>query len=116
MLFRGIQPSDADVYIHFCTTCVYTWGMKTINALKVRNNLGKVLQELEETKEPVLVSKGGKVQAALITIEDFQKRFVDKQAEEEKEKWLRRLDELRAPRRGSVSSLDTLRELRGYRP
>ncbi|HVP18414.1 MAG TPA: type II toxin-antitoxin system Phd/YefM family antitoxin [Spirochaetia bacterium] len=90
--------------------------MKTVNALKLRNNLGKVLEELQETKEPVLVSKGGKVQAALITIEDFQKRFIEKQAEEEKERWLRRLEELRAPRLGSVSSLDALRELRGYRP
>ena len=90
--------------------------MKTVNALKLRNNLGKVLEELQETREPVLVSKGGKVQAALITIEDFQKRFIEKQAEEEKERWLRRLEELRAPRLGSVSSLDALRELRGYRP
>ena len=90
--------------------------MKTVNALKLRNSLGKVLEELQETKEPVLVSKGGKVQAALITIEDFQKRFIEKQAEEEKERWLRRLEELRAPRLGSVSSLDALRELRGYRP
>ncbi len=87
--------------------------MKTINALSLRNNLGKVLQELEETNEPVLVSKGRKVRAALVGIEDFQKRFIDKQAEEDKEKWLKKLFELRAPRTGGVSSLDTLRELRG---
>ena len=34
--------------------------MKTVNALQIRNHLGQVLQELEETKEPVLVSKGRK--------------------------------------------------------
>jgi prevent-host-death family protein len=89
--------------------------MKTINALKLRNNLGKVLQELGETKEPVLVSKGGKVAAALVGIEDFQKRFVDKQAEEEKEQWLKRLRSLQAPRNGSIASLDLLRAARGYR-
>jgi PHD/YefM family antitoxin component YafN of YafNO toxin-antitoxin module len=80
--------------------------VKTVNALNIRNNLGKILQELEETKEPVLVSKGRKVRGALISIEDFQSRFIDKQAEEEKQNWLRRLKDLRAPRSGSLSSLD----------
>jgi len=89
--------------------------MKTINALTIRNNLGKVLQELEETREPVLVSKGRKVRAALISIEDFQTRFIDKQAEAEKEQWMKKLDELRAPRVDSLTSLDALRNLRGYR-
>jgi PHD/YefM family antitoxin component YafN of YafNO toxin-antitoxin module len=88
--------------------------MKTVNALQVRNHLGKVLQELEETKEPILLSKGRKVRAALITIEDFQRRFVDRQAEEAREKWRNALGELRAARVGDRSSLDTLRELRGY--
>lgn len=88
--------------------------MKTVNALQVRNQLGKVLQELEETKEPILLSKGRKVRAALITIEDFQRRFLDRQAEEAREKWRDALRELRAPRVGSRSSLDTLRKLRGY--
>ncbi len=88
--------------------------MKIINALSLRNNLGKVLQDLEETKEPVLVSKGRKIRAALVGIEDFQKRFVDKQAEEEKAGWLKRLQDLSAPRVGDTTSLDALRSLRGY--
>ena len=89
--------------------------MKTVNALNIRNNLGKILQELEETGEPVLVSKGRKVRGALISVEDFQTRFIDKQAEDEKQNWLKKLKDLRAPRSGSLTSLDALRELRGYR-
>jgi len=88
--------------------------MKIVNALQVRNHLGKVLQELEETKEPILLSKGRKVRAALITYEDFQRRFIDRQAVEAREKWHNALHELSAPRVGSRSSLQTLRELRGY--
>lgn len=88
--------------------------MKIMNALQIRKNLGKVLQELEETGEPILLSKGRKVRAALITFEDFQRRFIDRQAEEAREKWRNALGELRAPRVGPRSSLDTLRELRGY--
>ena len=88
--------------------------MKTVNALQVRNHLGKILQELEETKQPILVRQGRKIRAALITFEDFQQRFIDRQADEAREKWRNALNELRAPRVGSRSSLDTLRELRGY--
>jgi len=88
--------------------------MKIVNALQVRNHLGKVLEELEETKEPILLSKGRQVRAALITYEDFQRRFVDRLAEEARAKWRNALQELSAPRVGSRSSLETLRELRGY--
>lgn len=89
--------------------------MKTVNALTMRNNLGSVLQELEEKKEPILVSKGRRVRAVLITPEDYQRRFIDRQAEERKMQWMRRLDELRAPRLGDAATLDVLRELRGTR-
>jgi PHD/YefM family antitoxin component YafN of YafNO toxin-antitoxin module len=89
--------------------------VKTVNALEIRNNLGRVLDELEESKQPVLVSKGRKIRAVLISPEDFKLRFIDRQAEAEKESWLRKLDELRAPRRGEASSIEILRELRGYR-
>ena len=89
--------------------------MKTVNALHIRNHLGQVLEELAETKEPILLSKGRKVRAVLITYEDFQRRFIDRQAEAAaREKWHNALHELSAPRVGSRSSLQTLRELRGY--
>ena len=88
--------------------------MKTVNALQLRNHFGQVLQELEENGEPILLSKGKKVRAALITIEDFQRRFLDRQAEEEREKWRNNLGELRDGRVGGRSSLEVLRELRGY--
>jgi PHD/YefM family antitoxin component YafN of YafNO toxin-antitoxin module len=87
--------------------------MKTVNALTVRNNLGRVLQELEEKKEPILVTKGRRVRAVLITPEDYQHRFIDRLAEERKQEWIRKLDDLRAPRIGEVSTIDVLRELRG---
>lgn len=87
--------------------------MKTVNALTIRNNLGRVLQELDEKKEPILVTKGRQVRAVLITPEDYQRRFIDRLAEERKQEWIRKLDELRAPRLGDVSTMDVLRELRG---
>ncbi len=88
--------------------------MKTVNALKIRNHLGEVLEELNKTGKPILVSKGRKIQAVLITPEQFQKRFLDYQAEEEKKRVLDTIKGSRAKRRGAKDSVEVLRELRGY--
>lgn len=88
--------------------------MKTVNALTLRNNLGKVLDGLSRSGEPILVSKGKTVRAVLITPEDFQRRFLDLQSEEQRQKLLATIARLRSPNRSGKSSLETLRELRGY--
>ena len=88
--------------------------MKTVNALKLRNNLGSILEQLKKSGEPILVSKGRKIQAVLITPEQFQKRFLDFQAAEEKKKLLETIKGLRENNLEKVSSLEVLLELRGY--
>ena len=88
--------------------------MKTVNALKIRNHLGEVLEELNKTGKPILVSKGRKIQAVLITPEQFKKRFLDYQAEEEKKRVLDTIKRSKAKRRGAKDSVEVLRELRGY--
>lgn len=87
--------------------------MKTVNALDVRNRLGSILDELRSTGEPILVSKGRKLCAVLVTPEDFKTRFLDKQAEEDRLKLLQSIRQLRRPKRGKASSLAVLRGLRG---
>jgi PHD/YefM family antitoxin component YafN of YafNO toxin-antitoxin module len=88
--------------------------MKTVNALALRNNLGRVLDSLAESGEPVLVSKGKIIKAVLITPEDFKRRFVDVQSEDEKKKLLATIERLRSPNISGKDSLEVLRELRGY--
>jgi PHD/YefM family antitoxin component YafN of YafNO toxin-antitoxin module len=88
--------------------------MKTVNALKIRNHLGEVLEELNKTGKPILVSKGRKIQAVLITPEQFKRRFLDYQAEQEKRRLLETIKRLRTKRLGTKNSLEVLRELRGY--
>ena len=87
--------------------------MKTVNALTIRNKLGEVLDYVETEGQPVLVSKGRRVRAALIPIEDFKRRFLDKQAEDERRQLLDRIRSLQAPSRAPVESVEVLRELRG---
>ena len=86
--------------------------MKTVNALEIRNHLGGILEELRKKKEPILVSKGRKIEAVLITPEDFKVRFLDRQAEDERRKLMEKIRSLRAP--AKEKSLAVLRELRGY--
>ena len=88
--------------------------MKTVNSLKIRNNLGEVLDMLDKTGEPILISKGRQVRAILITPEQFQKRFLDYQAEEQKKQLLEAIENMKDVGIGTKSSLDVLRELRGY--
>ncbi|MCK5736648.1 MAG: type II toxin-antitoxin system Phd/YefM family antitoxin [Spirochaetaceae bacterium] len=88
--------------------------MTTVNALKIRNQFGEVLKILEETGEPVLVSKGRELRAVLISVEDFKIRFLDKQVEEEAN---RVFQEILSDRSSRITDKDPdaiLRKIRGY--
>ncbi|MDO9530111.1 MAG: type II toxin-antitoxin system Phd/YefM family antitoxin [Syntrophales bacterium] len=88
--------------------------MKTVNALKIRNNLGEVLEMLARTSEPILISKGKEIKAVLITPEQFKKRFLDYQAEEQKKQLLEIIEGMKADSLEVKNSVQVLRELRGY--
>ena len=88
--------------------------METVNALKIRNNLGEILDRLNNTGQPIIVSKGRKVRAVLVTPEDFNRRFLDVQVREEKQKRLRAIKSLREKKMNAMDSTLLLRQLRGY--
>ncbi len=56
--------------------------MKEVNALRLRNHLGEIIEELNATGEPVLISKARKIRAVLITPDQYARRFLDYQSEE----------------------------------
>lgn len=88
--------------------------MKTVNALTIRNNLGEILDMLNKTGDPILVSKGREIRAVLITPQQFKRRFLDYQAEEQKKQLLKTIEELKENRLEKQDSVEVLRELRGY--
>lgn len=88
--------------------------MKEVTALALRNRLGEILDQLKKTGEPVLVSKGRKARAVMITPEQFEQRFLVYQAEEKKRELLAKIRASRSARIGRKTSLQVLRELRGY--
>jgi PHD/YefM family antitoxin component YafN of YafNO toxin-antitoxin module len=88
--------------------------MERVNALKLRNNLGEILDRLSAKGDPILISKGRKIRAVLVTPEDFERRFLDVKAQEEKDRLLALVKSLRKRKKGSLQSLNVLRQLRGY--
>ena len=88
--------------------------MEEVNALKVRNNLGEILDRLNDSGEPIYISKGRKIRAVLVTPEQFEKRFLDWRVKEEKKRLLDAVKGMRKGKRGKSSSLAVLRRIRGY--
>ena len=88
--------------------------MEEVNALKIRNNLGEILDRLQKTGEPIFVSKGRKIRAVLVTPEQFEKRFLDRQVEEKRKNFIKAVKGLRKSKKSRDSSLSVLRQLRGY--
>jgi PHD/YefM family antitoxin component YafN of YafNO toxin-antitoxin module len=81
-----------------------------VNALQVRQSLGRILEKLKKTDEPIIIEKGREPVAVLISLRVFKERFIDYREEQ------KRLELLEAFRRSavkpSVDSLAVLRKLR----
>jgi prevent-host-death family protein len=86
--------------------------MKRINALEMRQSLGKVLRQLEKGSEPILVEQRRHPVAVLISIEDYQKRFADRDADEKRREVVARIRALRFRQPSGKTTLDLLRDLR----
>ncbi len=87
--------------------------METVNALQLRQSLGRVLERLAKTGRPILLEKDRKPAAVIISLEDYRTRFVDVEADRRRIETVERIKRaaLRTPK-GS-STLDILREVRG---
>ncbi len=86
--------------------------MRTVNALQLRQSLGKVLDHLERHGDPILVCRRRTPAAALVSLKDYRERFVDREADERRREVVARLRRLKfeSPARGTT--LDILRDLR----
>ena len=86
--------------------------MKTVNALQLRQSLGKVLDQLEHDGAPIVVCRRRTPAAALVSLKDYRERFVDREADDQRRRVVAKLSKLRfqSPRTGTT--LDLLRDLR----
>jgi len=86
--------------------------MKKTNALELRQSFGAVLKKLEKTGEPILIEKNRQPAAVLISLDDYQKRFVDYEADAQRELMLERIKNAQIKLPAGKTSLDIIRELR----
>lgn len=86
--------------------------MKRVNALELRQNLGRVLRSLEKDGEPVVIERQRQPAAVLISLADYQKRFVDKDADQQRRAIVERIRELQFTAPRGRTTLDLLRKVR----
>lgn len=86
--------------------------MKTVNALELRQSLGKVLDRLEQDGGPILVCRRRTPAAALVSLKDYRERFVDREADERRREVVARLRRLQFEAPSTGTTLDLLRDLR----
>ena len=91
--------------------------MTTTNASELRRALGRVLEKLERDGRPILIEKGRKPKAVLISLRDYHERFVDAVAADERERLAEEILALRArARRSRRTAVKLVRGLRGPLP
>ncbi len=87
--------------------------MNTVNALRLRQSLGKVLKQLEKGSSPIFIERNRQRVAVLVSIKDFSERFADRKAMAERERLVQEIHAFRKKQKSSsLDSLSILRELR----
>jgi prevent-host-death family protein len=87
--------------------------MRRVNALELRQSLGKVVRRLEKDGAPILLERGRRPVAVLISLRDFEERFVERAAAEARDALLAEIDSLVRDAADPTAAEDILRELRG---
>lgn len=86
--------------------------MNKVNALKLRQNLGAVLDELKRTGEPILLERGRVPVGVIISLADYERRFVDEIADRRREELVARIKSANLDLPKGTTSLDLIREQR----
>ena len=87
-------------------------SVETVNALELRQSLGRVLDQLERNGAPILVCRGRTPAAALVSLKDYRERFVDRDADDRRRQVVARLKQLSFDPPATGTTLDMLRDLR----
>lgn len=87
--------------------------MEKVNALQLRQSLGKVIERLQRVGKPILLEKDRKPVAVIISLDDYHKRFVDVEADRKREVIVERIKQAGLTLPDGKSSVDLIREMRG---
>lgn len=80
--------------------------------MEMRQSVGKVLRQLERGGAPVIIERRRRAAAVLISLDDYERRFADRDADEKREEIVRSIRALRFKAPSGKTTLDLLRKLR----
>ncbi len=86
--------------------------MKSVNALQLRQCLGNVLDLLEKNGAPILVKRGQRAAAVLISLKDWQQRFADKAADDARKAIVERIQQMKFLKPEHETTTEVLRRMR----
>ena len=95
-----------------CTSRILSSAMDTVNALELRQSLGKILDRLERHGAPIVVCRRRTPAAALVSLKDYHERFVDREADQRRRDVVAKLKQLKFEPPPAGTTLDMLRDLR----
>ncbi len=86
--------------------------MHSASALELRQSLGRIIARLRRTRQPVLLTKDRQPVGVLISLEDYQERFAEKDAADRRRQLLAKMDALARPGVDDREATELLAELR----
>lgn len=86
--------------------------MLKANALILRQSLGQLLKRLAKASEPILIEKNRQPVAVLVSVEDYQKRFVDHALDDKRKQMIEKIKKANIPLPKGLTSLDLIQEIR----
>lgn len=89
--------------------------MKTLNALTVRKKFGSVIDEVHESKKPIVISRSNQPLVVLIPYEDYEAYESQKERRERLQKAAKRMDEWRKTHAEKTKNVDTTKLIRELR-
>jgi PHD/YefM family antitoxin component YafN of YafNO toxin-antitoxin module len=87
--------------------------MEIVNALELRHSLSKIIARLNKLKKPIVLYKGRKPACVLISLEDYNTRFVEKAADEKRLSIMKEINAMSLKSKNKTSAEDLIAELRG---
>lgn len=89
-----------------------SYDMKSVTTLELRQSLSKVANLLEQDGEPLLLKRGKRPIAVIISLRDYEERFVEKAACDARRSLLADIDALARSSEDPTPAADLLHETR----
>lgn len=87
--------------------------MRKVNAVQLRPSVRKLVDLLEKTGQPVVLANGQEPVAAVISMRDYNERFVERAAAGERQSIMDEMDRIAIRSKDETTVVDVVRDLRG---